>query len=161
MALSPNGNILAIGERGGTIFLWDISNPHAPQLLVRLGSPRGNRTPINGLAFNSDGTMLAAGNKDHTIKLWDVTDPQVPVLLGSPLTGHDDWVFDITFSPDGKLLTSGSADGSIILWNVDPQSWAEKICQRVGRNFSHEEWKQYFPNEEYRATCTQWTLEDK
>jgi len=35
----------------------------------------------------------------------------------------------------------------------------EQTCQRVGRNFTREEWERYFPNEEYRKTCERWPLE--
>jgi hypothetical protein len=36
---------------------------------------------------------------------------------------------------------------------MDPLSWIEIACQRASRNFTQEEWSQYFANEEYRATC--------
>ena len=76
--------------------------------------------------------------------------------FGQPLTGHNDLVSSVAFSPDGKILASGSWDNSIILWDTDQQSWIEKSCERPGRNFTQEEWVEYFPNEEYRITCPQW-----
>ena len=97
--------------------------------------------------------MLASDNIDNTITLWDV-DTHQPI--GQPLTGHNFLVSSIALSPDGKALASGSGDGTIILWDVNPQSWIEKSCQRAGRNLSLAEWQKYFPNENYRVTCSQW-----
>jgi len=42
---------------------------------------------------------------------------------------------------------------------MDPNSWLVRTCERAGRNLTRDEWSQYFPNEEYRATCPQWPLE--
>jgi len=57
----------------------------------------------------------------------------------------------------GKTLASGGGD-TIILWDVDPQSWIEKTCGRVGRNFTQAEWSKYFPDDAYRKTCVQWPV---
>jgi WD40 repeat protein len=69
-------------------------------------------------------------------------------------------IYSVAFSPDGKLLAVSSYD-ALILWNLTPQSWAIETCQRVGRNFTRDEWSIYFPNEEYRKTCEQWDLESE
>jgi hypothetical protein len=57
------------------------------------------------------------------------------------------------------MLASAGGDESIILWNLDVESWIELACQRAGRNLTAAEWKQYFPDGPYRATCSQWPLE--
>ena len=79
--------------------------------------------------------------------------------IGEALAGHEGSVWKIGFRPDGTTLASGGADGTIILWDANASSWGEKSCQRAGRNFTHGEWAQYFPNEQYRETCEQWPLE--
>jgi len=75
------------------------------------------------------------------------------------LSGHSDYVSSVAFAPDGNTLASGSYDNTIILWDLNPRSWAEKSCQRAGRNFTRAEWEKYFPNDEYRKSCEQWPLE--
>jgi hypothetical protein len=36
---------------------------------------------------------------------------------------------------------------------MNPSSWVQETCQRVGRNFTYAEWRQYYPDEAYRKTC--------
>jgi hypothetical protein len=84
--------------------------------------------------------------------LWDV---QTHQRIGSPLPGHTRRVLGIAFRPDGETLLSGSDDHRMVVRDWDAVSWTQKTCQRAGRNFTNEEWKQYFPGQEYRKTCEQ------
>ena len=38
-----------------------------------------------------------------------------------------------------------------LLWSED---LITEACNRLTRNLNLEEWKQFFPNEQYRKTCT-------
>lgn len=58
-------------------------------------------------------------------------------LLGSPLTGHDDWVSSIAYSPDGRLLASASKDRTVRLWNVRDDGRATPAGRPLR---GHEEW---------------------
>jgi hypothetical protein len=49
------------------------------------------------------------------------------------------------------------AAGSVVFWDYRIDSWVERACAIAGRNLSEVEWAQYFPGEEYRATCPQWS----
>ena len=163
MVFSPDGKTLASGGCGkfsvnltcskGEIVLWGVATrqPISQPFI-------GHTDWVYSLAFSPDGKTLASGSSDNTIILWDVTTRQP---MGQPLNGYLAAVFSLAFSPDGKTLASDSSENIIILWDVNPKSWIENICQRVGRNFTHAEWAQYFPNEEYRATCPQWPLESQ
>lgn len=151
VTFSPDGKALAAGGWNNTINLWDVES------LQRIDRPfTGHLFAVNSVTFNPNGKILASGSDDNTIILWDVETGQA---IGQPLTGHSDSVNSIAFSQDGKLLASGSADNTIILWDVDPLTWIQESCQRAGRNLTHTEWTQYFPDKEYRKTCDQWDLE--
>jgi WD40 repeat protein/energy-coupling factor transporter ATP-binding protein EcfA2 len=153
VAFRPGGKIIASGSADGTILLWDAAT-HLPT-----GQPfKGSTRLVASLAFSPDGAILAAGIHDKTIILWDVNAHRP---IGQPLTGHTGSVHTVAFSPDGEMLASGGLDNNIILWDMDPQSWLAKSCQRAGRNFTRVEWRQYFPNDEYRKTCEQWPLEQE
>jgi WD40 repeat protein len=147
IAFSPDGRILVSGSYDKTIILWDVQTRKA---IVTLS---GHLNSINSLAFSPDGKMLASGSLDQTVILWDLKTRQ---LIGS-LRGSPTPIESLAFSPDGKTLASSSFD--IILWDLNPQSWMNASCQRVGRNFTRKEWELYFPNEEYRKTCPEFPLE--
>jgi WD40 repeat protein len=146
-AFSPDGQISADVKDQYTIILVDTgtSQPIGEPLIY-------NASSIFGIAFSPDGKILAAGCDDGTIVLWDVATSK---MLGR-FTGHNGTVYSLAFSPDGKVLASGSGDGTVRLWEIDPQTWLQEVCQTAGRNLTKDEWNRYFPNENYRITCSQW-----
>jgi competence ComEA-like helix-hairpin-helix protein len=157
LAFSPDGAILASGNLDGTIILWDIASR---QIIRQLRTK--NFYDVVSLAFSPDGKILAfsgCGQRwepcpQDEIILWSLTNGQP---IGRPFASQF-WAWELTFNHDGKILASVSENG-ITLWDVDPQGWIDDSCKRVGRNFSRAEWAQYFPNEQYRATCSKWPLE--
>lgn len=153
VVFSPNGKTLVSGgvdDDGGvldnSVAFWDIASG---QLFA------GHTGHVSSVSFSPDGNSLASTGGNNNIILWDATTNQP---IGEPFTEHTDWINSIAFSPDGNLLASGGADHSIILWHINPSSWVENACQRVGRNLTHTEWIHYLPDEPYRATCPQWPL---
>ena len=62
----------------------------------------------------------------------------------------------ITYLPDSSGLLVAGIEGST--WTVDTRldSWVDRACTIAGRNLSHEEWKEYFPDRAYEVTCPQW-----
>ena len=148
VAFSPDGKILASGGDPRSIILWDVaSRQRLGELLI--GHAVGT---LSRLAFSPDGQTFAAGSFGH-ILLWDVASRQRLGIIPYP-----GWARSVAFSPDGKILASGHEDRSIILWDVDPKSWKVRACNIVGRNFTQEEWAQYFgeQGELYHKTCEQW-----
>jgi WD40 repeat protein len=144
---SPNGKVVAVGSRDGIITLWDLESNQP------IGEPlQGHGGPVSRVVFSPDGKTLASGSWDGAIILWDVETHQP---IGAPLQAHSRRVLGLAFSPDGKRLISGSDDQTMIVWDWNPYSWIQKTCQRAGRNFTNDEWKQYFPSKEYPKACEQ------
>ncbi len=66
MDFSPNGEVLASGDRGGLLKLWDVSSGNEI-LSLNVGSGE-----IVRVAFSPDGTLLAAGTTDGRVTIWSV-----------------------------------------------------------------------------------------
>jgi WD40 repeat protein len=163
LAVGPGGATLATGNRDDTVSLWDLATNQP------IGQSLGQRALESffytlNVAFSADGRALASVHcieKDELglmcsrvkIVLWDLASGQ-PV--GLPFTWNTRAVSPLLFNADGTALVTGGGDGTFMRWDLDPKSWIERACAIVRRNFTRDEWKQYFREEPYRQTCPQW-----
>lgn len=108
VAASPDGRLLASGDRGGTVKVWEFTTGR--ELASWQYSPR----EVTTVAFSPRGDMLAAAGQDPAIRLWKVDDWTELARL----EGHDRTVMAVSWSPDGQRLVSGSRDQSIRVWDV-------------------------------------------
>jgi WD40 repeat protein len=95
-AFSANG-LLATGDAGGEINLWDLTAGGKPSRLGR------RYAQVFSLDFATDGRTLASGGycastRDPSTLLWDVGTRQ----LRMPLDGNG--LGRVAFAPDGKML---------------------------------------------------------
>jgi WD40 repeat protein len=127
VAFSPDGLILAAGDNGGNITLWDMDQAS------KLASLPGHTDWVNSVAFSPDGQLLASGSDDATVKVWNVDDP---TALPETLIGHQDWVRSVAFSPDSQTLASGGAESSALLWDVSDFTAEPTILESGGSIFS-------------------------
>jgi WD40 repeat protein len=112
MALSPDGQLLALPGANNTVKIYRVSDGTLLQTLV------GHTEDVTGLAFSHSGTLLASGahfnGNDDPIKLWRVSDWSLVRELTGPVFGPFN---DINFSPDDSLL-SATCEGSPAVWRV-------------------------------------------
>jgi len=151
---SPDGKTIALGgtgSRGGIVILFGVSTN---QILGQIYSI--DSAEIMSLAFSLDGKMLASGGEAETVILWDAVRLE-PII--QPLYGGGGYVESLIVNSDGKLISRNS-NGVISAWDLNPYSLYRRVCTRAGRNFSQDEWKEYFSNEEYRKTCEEWPAGD-
>ena len=119
MAFSPDGKLLASGDRVGNIYLWD---PHTGQIVLPLAD---HKAAIRALIWRADGKVLATCGEDGLIVWWDVakgmpmtaqaeahTRPRAPNEYGKIAGG----VLDAAFGPSGELVTCGR-DKLVKVWN--------------------------------------------
>jgi WD40 repeat protein len=97
--------LLAGGDSGGTVTLWDIEARWPREKY------RGSSFDVLALAFSPDGSLLASGGRSE-IRLWDVANNRLLLALGSA-----DFVTDLAFSPDGKRLAANGA-GEATVWEL-------------------------------------------
>ena len=110
LSFSPDGNILARGNRNGSIdFMVIFKNPGFP-----LNTIIKHTNDVTSVSFSADGKTLASGSYDYTIRFWDVN-------TGNSLrtiAGHTHLVTCVLFSPDGQTFASATADGTCFLWDL-------------------------------------------
>ena len=141
---SPDSKLLVSGDKNGNIKYWSVESQE------QIGSTfSGHSDWILDISFSPDGERLATGGVNNYIYLWDISGS----YLISRLEGHSDTIRSITFSPDNTSIVSGGYDGNLILWDIDLHSWKEKLCHKIQRNLTNQEWDIYFPQETYRYTC--------
>jgi WD40 repeat protein len=119
LALSPDGNILAIGGEKNHIELWDLASAKSVAPL------EGNTDWVNCLTFNNDGKILASGSHDGTVRVWDVpgkkqltsisATPAPPANTPPPPTNR---ILTVALSPDGKQIALGGTDGLLHFANL-------------------------------------------
>jgi WD40 repeat protein len=95
--------------------------------------------------------MLATASFDGVVQLWQTVNyNNQPIVLND----HDSWVWSIEFSPDGQTLITGCVDKQIKEWPTNADKMAEKICYKLNRNMSSEEWSRYVAEDiPYEKTC--------
>jgi WD40 repeat protein len=90
LAFSPDGKMLASGDRNGSILLWDMDTfqPVKLPLIAHSGT-------VSSLVFSEDGKTLISTSYDYNeIILWDLATYDFEMLDGAII------------SPDGKMLAT-------------------------------------------------------
>jgi WD40 repeat protein/serine/threonine protein kinase len=108
VAISPNGQHIAVGGDGGKIQLWAMATG---DLLLALSS---HDTEVRSLAFSPDGHQLAAGHGDGSVRLWEPADGR----LSNRFAGHIGGVNSVAFSADGSRVLSAGGEGRIKVHRV-------------------------------------------
>jgi WD40 repeat protein len=146
VAFSPDGQRLAFGDSDGMVRLWDLRQPEAAPVVLS-----GDGVPVYTVTFSPDNQRLAAGSLNNTARLWNLHQLEVPPII---LRGHTGPVFSVAFSPDGQRLATGSHDKTIRLWQVHTTHLADVVCERVWRNLTLDEWRQFIGADiPYERTC--------
>lgn len=107
LAFSPEANIAAIGQIGGSVFIVDA--PSGTQRMVLPWSAEW----VRAVVFSPDGAHLACSDERGRVRVWDLA-TSLPHDLGS----HERQTRSLVFSADGRYLFSGGEDRRLFKWAV-------------------------------------------
>ncbi|HJX17402.1 MAG TPA: hypothetical protein VJ437_04315 [Acidiferrobacterales bacterium] len=102
VALSPAGDLVAVGYADAQLVLW---SRQARKVVRELG---GHLHYISALAFSADGRMLASGGSDATAQVWEVDNGRRVRIFdsryGDPVGSSGGNVIALGFSGDGRVM---------------------------------------------------------
>jgi hypothetical protein len=107
VALTPDGQTVALGGESDTVELWDVCTGERRARIP--GHPR----QVYSLAFAPNGKTLAVGLYKQ-IWLWDVDASEDASKRRDILEGHTGNVTNIWFCPDGKTLVTASKNEAMV-----------------------------------------------
>jgi WD40 repeat protein len=116
-SISPDGLVLAIGYRDGTVELGSLFDGKGLKTPLRL-----QHSSISCLAFSPNGRMLASGSS-NIVWLWSLPDGTVL----QKLKGHTKGITCIAISSNERLLASGSGNGTVWLWDLSDRILLQKL----------------------------------
>ncbi len=112
LAWVPGGSYLALGDRDGTILIWDAQKAEPVTKL------EGHTSAVTSVSCSFDGRLLASMCRSGSIRLWrtdtweEVARIEVPVTSG-PSSG-------LRFSPTKHVLAAlGGGSSRVQLWELD------------------------------------------
>ncbi len=112
LAVSPDGQTLAGGDKFGNILLWDIANNFEPKPF-----PERAVHPVRSIAYSPNGRILAYGEDaaQPTLYIYDLL---LRRLIGIK-TGYNARISGIAFSNDSKLMAVSSFDRKVRVYVMD------------------------------------------
>jgi WD40 repeat protein len=117
LALRPDGALLALGDRTGTVSFVDTRRRTLVGRIRTAGAEADGF--VTALAFSPDGRDLAVGTQQGPILVWPAStlNPQVPRLS---LPGHRGMISSLVFDPQGRRLASaGRTDPLVEVWDLE------------------------------------------
>ena len=117
LALRRDGKVLAVGDRAGTVTLFETERP---RVLARIKPSSGEvESLLLALAFSPDGHDLAVGSQPGMISIWSVAEPTRP-WLRLRLPGHKGLVTNLVFDPLGQRLASSTGSDPLVeVWDLE------------------------------------------
>jgi WD40 repeat protein len=110
VASSPTADLVATGDKGGVVRVFDLANPGAP-----LAELHGHTNEVTSVAFSRDGKLVVSGSLDGTTRVWEYS-----FRTSTSLRGHVPPVAQATFDDSGGRVATIHHDESVRIWDTAP-----------------------------------------
>ena len=112
LALSPNGNLLAVGFANGATRVYAAASGRLASEL----KPDGEAKVVRFASFAPDGRRLVTTGEGGIVRVWDVV--KGTELLNFAGHAGSKMAWAAAFSPDGKQVASADEDGTVLVWDA-------------------------------------------
>ncbi|MCD2111045.1 helix-turn-helix domain-containing protein [Rhodococcus rhodochrous] len=128
-ALSKTGSLAAAGTSGGSVHLWDLTDPAAPQFA---GTAEGVVAGVVGVVeFAPDRPVVAVtATEDAKVAIVDASDPVAPRVVGT--FEADDYPYMLSWHPTADIVAAASAGGLVELWDLSDPADPTRISELSG-----------------------------
>ncbi|MDQ3918641.1 MAG: WD40 repeat domain-containing protein, partial [Acidobacteriota bacterium] len=131
---SPDGRYLASSSDDGRVLLWDWNAAVGYGNSRTLSQAAPDALVYDTLAFDDGGKFLVVaanspvyGGATFQAEVYEVETG----ARRATLTGHKDYVNQVSFSRDGRYVLTASDDGTARLWNwSDSEEWSAPVVLR-------------------------------
>ena len=122
-ALSPAGDLVALGAQDGSVRLLDLRTG-------RLRTARGrHEAPVVAMRFSRGGDRLVTAGREERLIVWDTRRATALEMLEARGIGL---VQDLEVAPDGRTAYSAGRDGTVIAWDLTGQRRWERPFGAAG-----------------------------
>jgi WD40 repeat protein len=130
VAFSPDGALLAVGSRDGTVRVWRVVYEQGAGWTLlhtrRISTGETQAAYSHDVAFSPDSRTLAFGLPDGTVQLWRLSGGRsggqspsdLEVASLHTLQADDSRICSLDFAPDGRTVAAGAWNGSVHVWRV-------------------------------------------
>lgn len=120
VAFSPDSTLLASGEGGGLVLVWDVRTGEQVHILLQEFKEEfheeGRRKVgglVHGLVFTPDGQTLLSGDMDGVVSFWNLNTGKLDRHLELPCT----FIYSLAVSQSPLRIAAGCM-GKAIIWNA-------------------------------------------
>ncbi len=119
---------------------------------------RGHNAGVSDVEFSPDGLLLASAGYDKKLHMWVVDhEEDLPIVMDN----NNGNIWRLAFAEGSDYLLASCNNGEVRVWPTDPKMLAERICPKLKRNMTEEEWGIYVANGiGYESTCQSLLISD-